>query len=376
MTLSLADYLNLSGQGDSFADDVVSRIFKENPQQNVMNLFNLLIRNLHLPGDELPGYVEEYRKEASVLPDWMDASKIRRAERFFIDKGLACSVVLYYRSLPECYLIPSIAEVLMITGRMAGRNWPETYARRVGETTQFVLDVCSPGGIIGEGTGIETLVRVRLIHASIRHFIHKQQNWPNGQVAICQMDLVYTLLTFGFSMVDGLKTMGIEVNDKDAEAFFHLWSVAGHLLGIPNEYLPETPLKAKELLDLMKSQLARKTEAGIACTTALTAFSKDILAGQFLDDFPEAMVRQLIGESYGGMLGLRNNNGCMARLLPKVLMRLLSWSEALEDRIPATNELTDPLGAAILKGMRSYFQSYKGNGIRLHEEIESAWALG
>ena len=67
------------------------------------------------------------------------------------------------KSLPEAYVCANGAKVLYTTGRMTEQSGNlNVFTRRLMETAQFVINVCSPGGLSDTGSGIITAQKVRL----------------------------------------------------------------------------------------------------------------------------------------------------------------------------------------------------------------------
>ncbi|MBK8358138.1 MAG: DUF2236 domain-containing protein [Comamonadaceae bacterium] len=115
------------------------------------------------------------------------------------------------------------------------------------------------------------MLKVRLIHATIRHLIlHGDPEQMPGAVAAqppagpsagghgalyqallahgwdiearglpCnQFELAYTLLTFHYVFLRGMRTLGLGLAPADEDAFLHAWNVVGHVLGVRDDLLP------------------------------------------------------------------------------------------------------------------------------------------
>ncbi len=157
---------------DPLADAVVERMVAEKGDQESRNIFGLLIRNINTPIDQLPSYVQDYILQTNRLPTWTDQLKVKMAQEFFIDHGPKFMLFLYYKSLPLLYVCKNGAQVLYRTGRlMHDPQSMQAFTRRIGQTAQFLLDVMTPGELGPGGQGIRSIQKVRLIHASIRHFV-------------------------------------------------------------------------------------------------------------------------------------------------------------------------------------------------------------
>ena len=116
-------------------------------------------------------------QKTSILPEWADEDLIALGQQVYIRHGVWISVLLTFKSLPECYACAKGAEVLFRTGRLNEQNGSlETFSRRIAETAQFVFFSMKPKGLSSDGKGLRATQKVRLIHAVIRYYI-KQQGW-------------------------------------------------------------------------------------------------------------------------------------------------------------------------------------------------------
>ena len=144
-------------------------------------------------------------------------------------------------------------------------------------------------GIVGAGTmgsGIAQVLKVRLIHATIRHLIlHGDPEQMPGAVAArpqagpsagghgalyeallahgwdigarglpCnQFELAYTLLTFHYVFLRGMRTLGLGLARADEEAYLHAWNVVGHVLGVRDDLMPANYDEAGRAFERMQA---------------------------------------------------------------------------------------------------------------------------
>ncbi|HPV24704.1 MAG TPA: DUF2236 domain-containing protein, partial [Casimicrobium sp.] len=123
------------------------------------------------PGPDVQGdpdmlaAMQRYVAEARALPAWADAAQVAHAETLFMDYGPLSCTLLFCASLPECYYLPDLAEVLHITGQLENNT-----DYRVRLTAAMVFPVMMKGGLTTpEGGGIAQVLKVRLIHAMVRN---------------------------------------------------------------------------------------------------------------------------------------------------------------------------------------------------------------
>src|SRR5262249_29518861 len=137
---------------------------------------------------ELPDPVRKYFESTASLPDWADATLIRRGQELFTRHGWMMSAGLFCSSLPQAYCAANGARVLPQTQAMTRK-----VRSRILETAQFLFDVCEEGD-----KGTYAAQRVRMVHALIRYFVISKGEWDEAElgVPINQEDLAGTLMTF------------------------------------------------------------------------------------------------------------------------------------------------------------------------------------
>ncbi len=243
--------------------------------------------------------IEAYLRTAPGLPAWADPAKIERAEALFMDFGVLSCLLLFCSSLPECYVIPDLSQALYVTGQLEQHT-----EYRIRATAAMIFPVMMHGGLTGrEGGGIAQVLKVRLIHATIRHLILRgtpedalvmvgdrrkvpdgfvlpslaaleseksmphamphathqallAHGWNVGKDGLpCnQEELAYTLLTFHYVCLRGLRKLGLGLQREDEEAYLHAWNVMGHVLGIRHDLMAHTMEDAEALFAQMQAR--------------------------------------------------------------------------------------------------------------------------
>jgi hypothetical protein len=245
------------------------------------------------PATPMPGQNTEsvaalqgYLAQGALLPGWADPEKVARAEQLFMEHGPLSCALLFCTSLPECYVLPHLAEVLHIAGQLEAHT-----EHRIRQTAAMVFPVMMRGGLLSPaGSGVAQVLKVRLIHATIRHLILRGEpskvsgpvarapseapraglydslmahGWdPERQGMPCsQVELAYTLLTFGYCFLEGMRRLGQRLPEEDEEACLHAWNVMGHVLGIQRELMADTMAEARQLFqDIRQRALSHRAD--------------------------------------------------------------------------------------------------------------------
>ena len=277
--------------------------------------------------------LEAYVARTRALPDWADPIKIARAESIFMEHGPLSCTLLFCSSLPECYVMPQLAQVLHIAGQLEQHT-----EHRIRQTAAMVFPVMMKGGLTNpEGSGVAQVLKVRLIHATIRHLIlrgdpksvrgrvppqvladdtgrpmHRAlaaHGWDvDAQGLPCnQIELAYTLLTFSYSFLKGMRTLGLGLPRADEDDYLHAWNVMGHVLGVRRELMAWTMDEAETLFDalqtqapLMPGQADPRPPLGRALVMAMgRSIGLPVLRG-----LPVPMTRWLVGPETAARIGI------------------------------------------------------------------------
>lgn len=290
---------------------------------------------------EWAGALDHYVQTAQVLPPWADARKIERAEKLFMEHGALSCILLFCASLPECYVIPDLASVLHTSGQLE-----QNAEYRIRSTAAMIFPVMLHGGLSGRGAGVAQVLKVRLIHATIRNLILRGsprqalQAWHEGGTGHIapqatpgsagreamyrtlyargwnlredglpcnQEELAYTLLTFGYVFLRSLRRLGVGLPRADEEAYLHAWNVVGHVLGIERSLMVDTMEQGQALMAQMQARGRAEPvspDPRPALGRALMLTMENSLPWSVVKPFPELMTRYLCGSATAGDLGL------------------------------------------------------------------------
>ena len=151
------------------------------------------------PGS-LPRALRELRDWSHAVPWWFDVPRANVGGEVLLRNGLLSGLVLAFKSLVLGYCSPAGNKPLALSARLT-----TDVNRRLSETARFVEAVSHPDGVRPGSPGFVATVRVRLIHARLRH---RLRAWPGWRAAewgapINQYDLAGTVLLFSTSSSRG-----------------------------------------------------------------------------------------------------------------------------------------------------------------------------
>ena len=368
---------NMRQKGDPPADEAVEKLVSREGKKSTRHLFDKLIRHIELPLNDLPSVLQDFVSEQRKLPRWADQQQSRLAHDLFVDHGPKLMLLLFFKSLPLLYTDRKGAKVLAHTSRLVhDPESMESFSRRIAETGQFLLYVMRQETFTPQHVNVNIILKVRLIHAAIRHFI-RQGEWDQVSLGqpINQEDMALTLMTFSIALSDGLSELGIHEQRYRLSAYQHHWNVIGFVLGVDERLLPQDLQSAQFLLQKILQRQSAPSVEGKLLTRALLSFSEKAIPGERLDVSAASLIRYFLGKEKSAMLGLAKKRGCLGWFLP-VLMRLgFATAEKWEEHSEFIHYRADQLSKVMMQAMVSYFLSYKDRPFEVPEEFNRIWSV-
>ncbi|WP_329237187.1 MULTISPECIES: oxygenase MpaB family protein [unclassified Streptomyces] len=323
--------------GDELADATVAALF----ERGEVGKFNSLMRYVSTAGsplpDGLPDVAREYLEATGAPPAWVDWGEMEKARLFFADNNVHISTALSFASMPACYLVPHVAKLLSATH---GLDYP---SRRMAETGQFTVYLMQPGAFEAGSPFIPAAQKVRLLHASIRHHLTRENRWDTGALGtpICQEDMIGGQMFFSLLVLDSLHRLGIHMSTDGAESYYYAWRVVGAMLGVDQDTVPRTLEDARRFLDLYMVRHMGPSPEGAHLTRQLIDLYEEVVPGTFLDPVVSALIRHLVGDTCADWLQVpRSSWDTLVRTVPHLLGAL----ESIEDRSPLGAWALDHIG--------------------------------
>ena len=364
------DQLNtLRTMGDPAADECVRELARQGVTARQLRPFFGKLREkgvLSLP-PEAPAVLRDFLQNFRVdpdhpdrhpLPDWADRDAIRRGQLAFRERTIPAVLVMLCKSLVEGYAAPSMAKILNLSGELQHHPF-----HRLMGTLQLLQDVGSPGSFDADGVGPAVAKEMRLLHAGVRNNVARQTMGDEAYEAfvdqyglpINQEDMLGTILGFSMLVVDGLEVIGVPFTPQEAEDYYHVWRVYGHLAGIQRpgldenaDAMPPTLDEARAFYDVYhrhyvgatsfdgdwrKRSMAENPD-GVQLAQAHVKMIADLLPKRYRRVLGEPVVRmyvkELAGEIGCARVGIKPVTGhpllhVLTHVLPQLWFRL--WSK-------------------------------------------------
>ncbi|WP_129308221.1 oxygenase MpaB family protein [Streptomyces sp. L2] len=278
--------------GDPPADAAIEEIYALGRQEQVREALLALDRNnLSVPAG-LPPKLREFFEHGAVLPSWADPQLITRGQGLLGRYQGHIGSTLLCASLPLCYGCADGAQVLARSTRLT-----QGVYRRLMETSQFVVDVLDTGSLEEGAHGVRSAQKIRLLHATMRYHLSRKDDWDTSWgLPVNQEDLAGTLMSFSVTIPQGLARLGVELPARDRDAFFHLWRIIGHILGVDEQTNPTTFEDGHALMNAILARQQKPSEAGTSLTKGVLDFIREVLPGPLLTGVGPSLIRHLIGD--------------------------------------------------------------------------------
>ncbi len=248
------------------------------------------------------GVFQEFLDQAHTVPDWVDFDAMEAGRRVLVRHAPLQGMVLLCSSLVEGYAFHKPSQVLVQTGRLQ-----KDVTRRIFETGQFLHNMVGPKGLRPGGVGHRTIMEVRLLHAAVRHFLDTTGRYPAEQFQrpINQEDMAGTILEFDFMVVRGMRLFGVEFTREERASIHYFWRYAGHLLGVKEELLTETPEEQGILALQLHTHGYSPTPEGAQLARALLRDMSNKPPFMLSEKVLHTVSRYLIGDDLADQFGIK-----------------------------------------------------------------------
>ncbi|MEV5714988.1 oxygenase MpaB family protein [Amycolatopsis mediterranei] len=290
----------------------------------------------------LPADLAAWLQGVNRLPSWADPVKLRRAADFNRRKDTYLFLLYGLGSGIMSTVIPREARsVYWSAGGAAMQD-------RAAKTFTFGYDLSEAGAFEPSGQFVVTATKTRLVHAAVRHLLPQSPHWravADERVPISNGDILVTFHSLGTFVHRKLNEWHVPMSAADEDAFLHQWQVAIHLLGVRDEFIPQTWAAADTQSAQVLTPLLAPTPEGKELAADLLGLTAQIDLGVtrgFLNEF----VRYVLSNEVGDWLGLPRDYAA-ATLIRTGWPAYIAFREGLLPIAPAAFSLFDQFVRAL-----------------------------
>lgn len=220
-------YVGFYLTGDPVGDDLAAWLRAEGKpaKEDFETALRAGLDAVESPSAELARFFES----VDDVPSWVDFDELEMGALAYQRFGIMGMIVLSAWALINGYHSSAAVKPLAFTGQLKHNT-----QRRLAETARYVSEATQVDGLRRGHPGYEISLRVRLIHAHVRHACMESAEWRTGDwgVAINQSDMLGTLLEFSLLMMEGARRLGFHATAEERKAILAMWRYSGHLSGI------------------------------------------------------------------------------------------------------------------------------------------------
>jgi hypothetical protein len=196
--------------------------------------------------DAIPDAPEALRAllaEAQRIPDWFDPALTRAGCRafhghseMFIGAFVGAVLIEGFSTL--------ISKSFSITGRLVDQG-----TRRLKQNNRHLAEIFIPGGLERGGDGWMLSVRIRLMHARVRHLLRDSEDWDAAAwgAPLSSAHIGFATAAFSGLLLKRARMLGVSLSAEEARSFMLVWRYSGHLMGVHPELQAATEAEALRL---------------------------------------------------------------------------------------------------------------------------------
>ena len=282
---------------DETADPLVASLLDRGDVPMVNQLLRGWTYNSQPLPAGLPADVRDFIEEARQLPSWADQNKLRNAGTFYTKRGLYLGLMYGFGSGMMSCAIPNEARAVYYS------KGGEDMRDRITKTGKLGHDIGDLNAYQPGGDMIVTAVKTRLVHAAVRHLLPQSPHWPSEggakPIPISQADIMVTFHSLATFCMATLRKWELDMPAAETEGFLHLWQITAHMLGVQDEYIPnswdEANAQAAQVLD----PILGRTPEGLALADILLNLASLDLNGDgrsILRPPLHALTRYMLGD--------------------------------------------------------------------------------
>ena len=226
-------YIAHTHVGDPLGEEMTDDLSKFKPEEASILIQNAMDNEGEEALREAPASLRKFFKEAETLPEWLDYSAFAPGVRMFHRNSQVILAAFVAGVLIEGFTT-NIAMSFFITGRLRDQG-----VRRLGQNNRHMIEIFLPGGLYRDGDSWKLSVRIRLVHAQLRHLLNRSEEWDTEAwgAPISAAHLGYAISAFSARLLKHMKTLGAQYNDEEYDSFMAVWRYSGYLMGIPETIL-------------------------------------------------------------------------------------------------------------------------------------------
>jgi endo-cleaving rubber dioxygenase len=285
---------------DPVPDQVAAQLLADGKISSVNTAWQSWVNNSDPLPSGMPSYLVSYLQQVNQLPSWADPSVLAASEKLYTRLS---SYLFVSESLGSGILstvIPREARAVYWSAGGADMK------ARAAKTFTFGYDLHSGTAWHPNGHFIVSANKTRLVHSMVRNLLPTSTHYEataDEWKPISNGDILRTFHSVATVAHNNMQKWGVKLSAAEQAADLHAWQVALHLLGVQDQFIPQSWADAQaQAQQMLWPNLASTTEGINLAQTLLGYIEKPTLGVD--TGFVSEMVRYLIGDTYSDWLKL------------------------------------------------------------------------
>ncbi|MFI6040853.1 oxygenase MpaB family protein [Nocardia sp. NPDC051321] len=286
---------------DAEADPLVAALIDGGDVPRVNELLRTWTRNGQPLPAGLPTELRDFMEYARQLPQWADQGKLATAVQFNKKRGLYLGVLYGLASGMMSTVIPKEARAVYYS--KGGQDLKD----RISKTAKLGYDIGTANAYAPDGEMVVTCVKTRLVHAAVRHLLPQSPYWVHSaeeDIPISQNDIMVTWHSLPTTVMKQLTAWQVPIPGNESDAFLHSWQVGAHLLGVRDEYIPNSWSEANAQAAQVLDPILQPTPEGVALADRLLRLGVNIDLTVLSKPVLGAFTRFLLGDKIADGLAI------------------------------------------------------------------------
>jgi hypothetical protein len=252
--------------GDPLADDYAALYPKLGYAKARAMLDAALERGVDQVSDA-PSALRALFAEIDTVPTWVDWSRVERGAAV-MRRYAPLTWVFARLAFAQTYVNANAGTPLYMSGSLG----EETAARRLKETDRWRLGIQRPGALRRQADGFKTVLRVRMLHALLRHHLLSSGKWDVGRLGmpIPQLDMAGANIGMFLAHSRLLAGLGVFMTPSEMGDAMHLWRYHGHLIGVVDDLNPQSRKDLRRISTLIATTVRQSFDVRARALTRST----------------------------------------------------------------------------------------------------------
>jgi hypothetical protein len=242
----LADlYIAHTTIGDPLADAAIAAC-ADMPAQQQSEWLRLGVEGGPGAIADAPQALREFVNALEAAPEWFDPRDTLAGCRVFHGNS-----DMFLGAFVGAVLIEGFSTLISksfgITGRLVDQG-----VNRLKQNNLHLAEIFMPGGLEPHGDGWRLSLRVRVMHARLRHMLSRSPEWETEAwgTPLSAAHIAFATAAFSGLLIERVRALGVRITPEQEASIMTIWRYSGHLMGVPPALAASTREQALRIVDI------------------------------------------------------------------------------------------------------------------------------